>query len=216
MAQQALLSDQAAENAALQFGATSQNQIDQFMISQSNNMKQFNTSARNAMESFNVTEANRIAAIEAGNTLQASSLTAQLEADISKFNASIDNQRDTWNAANAQAVEQSNVQWRRQANTVNTAAANAANQMNVQNAYNISALDQTQLWQQLRDEAAYVRQAYENNEQRQAQLIATAIGNESAAGEDASTSSKSLLKLISDGGFASVYVEEETDPREAK
>jgi len=203
IAQQALLSDQSAQNAAKQFGATSQNQIDQFMISQSNNMMQFNTSAQNAMESFNVTEANRTAAIEAGNTLQADSLTAQLEADISKFNASIDNQRDTWNAANAQAVEQSNVSWRRQANTADTAAANAANQQNVQNAYNISALDQTQLWQQLRDEAAYVRQSYENNEQREAQLIATAIGNESAAGEDAGTTTRSLINMISNAGFGS-------------
>jgi hypothetical protein len=203
MAQQSLLSDQAAQNAAKQFGATSQNQIDQFMISQSNNMMQFNTSAQNAMESFNVTEANRTAAIEAGNTLQADSLTAQLEADISKFNASIDNQRDTWNAANAQAVEQSNISWRRQANTADTAAANSANQQNVQNAYNISALDQTQLWQQLRDEATYVRQAYENNEQREAQLIATAIGNESAAGEDSSTSTTSLLNMLANLGIGS-------------
>jgi len=196
IAQQALLSDQAAQNAAKQFGATSQNQIDQFMISQSNNMMQFNTSAQNAMESFNVTEANRTAAIEAGNTLQADTFTAQLEADISKFNASIDNQRDTWNASNAQAVEQSNISWRRQANTIDTAAANAANQQNVQNAYNISALDQTQMWQQLRDEAAYVRQSYENNEQREAQLIATAIGNESGAAKGATTSTSELLGLI--------------------
>jgi hypothetical protein len=203
MSQQALLSDQAAENARRQFGATSQNQLDSFLIGQANNMKQFNTSATNAMESFNVTETNRTAAIEAGNKLQADSLTKQLEADISKFNASIDNQRDTWNAANAQAVEQSNVQWRRQANTAETAAANAANQQNVQNAYNISALDQTQLWQQLRDEAAYVRQAYENNEQREAQLIATAIGNESAAGEDAGTTTRSLINMISNAGFGS-------------
>ena len=194
--QQRLLSDQAATNAAKQFGATSQNQMDQFMISQSNSMRQFNTSARNAMESFNVTEANRMEAIEAGNFLQADQFTAQLEADINKFNASIDNQRDQWNAANAQAVEQSNINWRRQANTVDTAAANAANQQNVQNAYNISALDQTQMWQQLRDEAAYIRQAYENNEQREATLIATAIGNESGAGEDASTSTSALLNLI--------------------
>ena len=202
MAQQSLLSDQSAKNAALQFGATSQNQIDQFMISQSNNMMQFNTSAQNAMESFNVTEANRTAAIEAGNTLQADSLTAQLEADISKFNASIDNQRDTWNAANAQAVEQSNISWRRQANTADTAAANSANQQNVQNAYNISALDQTQMWQQLRDEATYVRQAYENNEQREAQLIATAIGNESAAGgEKNSTTTTSLLNMLKNLGI---------------
>jgi hypothetical protein len=153
------------------------------------------------MESFNVTESNRMEAIEAGNMLQADTFTAQLEADINKFNVSIDNQRDTWNAANAQAVEQSNVQWRRQANTINTAAANAANQQNVQNAYNISALDQTQLWQQLRDEAAYIRQSYENNEQREAQLLATAIGNESAAGENATTSTLSLINLMKNAGF---------------
>ena len=103
--------------------------------------------------------------------------------------------------ANAQAIEQSNIQWRRQANTADTAAANAANQQNVQNAYNISALDQTQIWQQLRDEAAYVRQAYENNEQREAQLLATAIGNESAAGEDASTTTRSLINMIGGQGF---------------
>jgi len=155
------------------------------------------------MESFNVGEANRVKAINEGNELQASQANVQIEADLAKFNASIDNQRDTWNAANSQAVEQSNVQWRRQANTANTAAANAANQQNVQNAYNISALDQTQLWQQLRDEAAYVRQSYENNEQREAQLIATAIGNESAAGEDAGTTTRSLINMISNAGFGS-------------
>tara|TARA_R110000822_G_scaffold70428_1_gene170384 strand:+ start:1348 stop:5109 length:3762 start_codon:yes stop_codon:yes gene_type:complete len=194
--QQALLSDQAAQNAAKQFGATSQNQLDQFLISQSNNMRQFNTSARNAMASFNTSETNRTAAIEAGNFLQADQFSAQLEADISKFNVSIDQQRDQWNAANAQAVEQSNISWRRQANTADTAAANAANQQNVQNAYNISALDQTQMWQQLRDEAQYMRQSYEANEQREAQLIATAIGNESGATKDATTSTSSLLDLI--------------------
>ena len=196
MAQQALLSDQAAENARRQFGATSQNQIDQFMINQANNMAQFNTSATNAMRSFNVTESNRMAAIEAGNTLQADQFTAQLEADINKFNTSIDTQRDQWNAANAQAVEQSNIQWRRQANQIDTAATNAANQQNVQNAYNMSALDQTQMWQQLRDEASYIRQSYENEENRKTQLYATAIGNEAGATKDSGTTSSTLVNLV--------------------
>jgi len=197
--QQALLSDQSAQNAAKQFGATSQNQLDSFLISQSNNMKQFNTSARNAMASFNTTETNRKSAIDAGNTLQADQFTKQLAADINKFNVSIDQQRETWNVANAQAVEQSNITWRRQANSVDTAAANAANQQNVQNAYNISALDQTQYWQQLRDEAAYVRQAYENNEQRKAQLLATAIGNEASA--EKNKTAVSILTDIADKYF---------------
>ena len=185
MSQQSLLSDQAAQNVAKQFGATSQNQIDQFLISQSNNMRQFNASSRNAMESFNVTEANRMAAIEAGNELQADTFTEQLNADINKFNATIDNQRDTWNAANAEAVEQSNIQWRRNANLADTAAENGSNQQNVQNAYNISALDQTQMWQQMRDEADYIRTSYENEETRKTQLYATALGNEAGASSDA-------------------------------
>jgi hypothetical protein len=159
-------------------------------------MSQFNATQNNAMSQFNASEKNKMEAQQAGNELQASTMNAQIEADISKFNSSIETQRDTWNAANAQAIEQSNVNWRRQANTAQTAAANAANQQNVQNAYNISALDQTQMWQQLRDEAAYVRQAYENNEQREAQLIATAIGNESGAAKDSTTSTSGLLDLI--------------------
>ena len=196
MEQQRLLSDQSAANAAKQFNAQSQNQADQFNTNLAATMEQFNASQANAMEQFNTQETNRQAAIEAGNQLQADIATAQLDVEVQKFNEQSDLQRDQWNAANAQAIEQSNVNWRRQANTADTAAANAANQQNVQNAYNISALDQTQLWQQLRDEAAYVRQAYENNEQREAQLIATAIGNESGAGEDAGTTTLSLLNLI--------------------
>ena len=58
-------------------------------------------------------------------------------------------------------------------------ATSAANQQNAQIAYNMSSQEQTQLWQQLRDETAYIRQNYENEQQRKAQMIATAIGNES-------------------------------------
>tara|TARA_Y100000385_G_scaffold208881_1_gene216633 strand:- start:481 stop:654 length:174 start_codon:yes stop_codon:yes gene_type:complete len=43
------------------------------------------------------------------------------------------------------------------------------------------------MWQTLRDEASYIRQAYENNEQRKAQLLATAIGNEASAEKNKTT-----------------------------
>ena len=53
------------------------------------------------------------------------------------------------------------------------------------------------MWQQLRDEAAYVRQSYENEEQRKAMLYATAIGNEAGAGgAKNSTGSSTLVNLI--------------------
>ena len=196
MAQQRLLSDQAAKNSAKQFNAQSQNQADQFNTNLEATMEQFNASQANAMEQFNTQEINRQAAIEAGNKLQADIATAQLDVEVQKFNEQSDLQRDQWNAANAQAIEQSNVNWRRQANTADTAAANAANQQNVQNAYNISALEQTQLWQQLRDEATYVRQAYENEENRKTQLYATAIGNEAGATKGSTTTSSTLVNLV--------------------
>jgi len=176
--QQAMLSDQAAQNAASQFAAASQQQADQFMASLNVQVEQYNSSAAAAQSQFNASEANRMEAIQAGNDLQAQQFNEQMAVDVKKFNEQSDFQRDQWNAANAQAVEQSNTQWRRQANLQDTAAQNAANQQNAQIAYNMSAQEQTQLWQQLRDEAAYVRQNFENEQQRKAQMIATAIGNE--------------------------------------
>ena len=181
--QQAMLSTQAAENAAKQFSAASQQQADQFMANLSVQVDQYNASASAARDQFNATEKNRMEAINAGNDLQAQQFSEQLNADVQKFNEQQDFQRDQWNASNAQAVEQSNVQWRRQANLANTAAQNTANQQNAQIAYNLTSQEQTQLWQQLRDEAAYIRQNFENEQQRKAQLLGTAIGNEKLAGK---------------------------------
>ena len=198
MDQQRLLSAQSATNASKQFNATSENQINQFNTSLAATISQFNKTQSNTMEQFNKSEKNKLAAIDSGNALQAATAEAQIEADVSKFNNQQDLQRETWNAANAQAVEQSNVQWRRQANTAGTAAANAANQQNVQNAYNMSALELTQLWQQIRDEATYIRQAYESNEGREAQLLATAIGNEGAMYKGRTGGVSTLVNIVKD------------------
>ena len=178
MSQQRLISNAAAQNAAAQFGAASENDTNKFMSNLSAQVDQYNTSAAAAREQFNATETNRRAAQEAGNQTEVDKLNAQMSTDISKFNEQQDLARDQWNAANAQAVEQSNVQWRRQANTADTAAQNAANQQNAQMSFNLTSQELTQVWQQMRDEAAYLRQSYENDEQRKAQLLATAIGNE--------------------------------------
>jgi len=195
--QQAMLSTQAAENAAKQFGAASQQQADQFMTNLSVQVEQYNSSANAAREQFNATESNRLAAINAGNDLQAQQFSEQLESDIAKFNEQQDFQRDQWNAANAQAVEQSNIQWRRQANLADTAAQNTANQQNAQIAYNLTSQEQTQLWQQLRDEASYIRLNFENEQDRKAQLLATALGNEKFASKK-SYDASSWLSTVTD------------------
>ena len=190
--QQKLLADQSADNAAKQFNAANQQQTDQFMATMKNNISQFNASQDNAMRQFNASEVNRINALNAGNQLQADQFNAQLDQDAQKFYESNVLAREQFNATNAQAIQQSDLAWRRNTNTAATAAYNAANQQNVQNEYNITALEQAQIWLQTRDALAYIRQSYENEEQRIAQLYATAIGNESgmAKGGAFTTASK--------------------------
>ena len=51
----------------------------------------------------------------------------------------MDFQREEFNTKNETAVSQSNVAWRRQANTADTAAQNAVNQQNAQNAFGLTA-----------------------------------------------------------------------------
>lgn len=192
---QTLLSNQSAENAARQFNAATQTDVDKFMSNLSATVKQQNAAQLNAMRQFNVTEVNRQAAIKAGNQLEAEKATAQLKADVEKFNEQVDLQRDQWNAANAQAVEQSNIAWRRQANTINTAAQNAANQQHAQNVFNLNNMELAQLWQQLRDESSYLNSSYENEQNRKTQLYATAIGNE-AGGASGRTNLNTLITKI--------------------
>jgi hypothetical protein len=79
---------------------------------------------------------------------------------------------------NAQAVEQANTQWRRQANTINTAAQNAINQQNAQNAFTMSTQAQAFLWQELRDEADFNFKRTEGELQRKASLTIAALGND--------------------------------------
>ncbi len=181
--QQRMLSNASAENARRQFNASTQTQVDQFMSSLAANISQFNTQQTNAMSSFNATEANKVSALNAQNEIQVQEFNTQMMVQVDQFNSNQDLAVQQWNAANAQAVEQSNVQWRRQANTADTAAQNAINQQNVQNSFSLTAQAQAAMWQELRDQATFDQQSYENKEDREAQLYAAAIGNESAAAE---------------------------------
>ena len=177
--QQRMLTATASENASKQFNATSQSQTDQFMSSLGQQLNLQNTAQSNAMQQFNTSEANRLAAINAGNTLDAAKFSNQMNTQVEQFNTQIDFQRDQWNKQNSQAVEQSNVNWRRQTNMAETAAQNAANQLQAQQLFTLDQQEQAFLWQQLRDEATYYRTQYESEEQRKTTLYATALANES-------------------------------------
>ena len=179
--QQRLLSNASATNAAKQFNASSENQTNQFMASLKASIDQFNVAQVNAIKTFNATEDNKAAAQNAGNKIAVEQFNSQLKTQVNQFNSQQEAAVKQWNAANAQAIEQSNIQWRRQTNTANTAAQNAINQQNVQNAFSLTAQAQAALWQELRDMATFTFQSRENKEDREAQLYATAIGNEAAA-----------------------------------
>ena len=126
---QALFTDQAAENAALQFNAVSENQTNQFFSSMNTQVSQFNATQRNAMDQFNVNSVNA----------------------MRQFNSEVQQQRDLFNAQNGLIVAQANAQWRQNIATLNTAAQN---QSNMDFAKTINALTSTnldQVWQRERD-----------------------------------------------------------------
>jgi hypothetical protein len=181
--QQRVLSNQAAQNAAAQFNAASENQTNQFMTNLSAQMNQYNASQTNAMSQFNATQQNAAAARDAQREADVNKFNAQLVTQVDQFNSQQDFARNQWNAQNSAAVEASNVQWRRQANTINTAAQNQINMQNAQNAFGLTAQSQALLWQELRDQADFDFRAFENEENRKAQIISTAIANEGKAGE---------------------------------
>jgi len=200
--QQRLLSNQSAANAAAQFNAASENQTNQFMANLKVQTDQFNTSQMNAMSQFNATQANAAAARDAQREADISKFNAQLVTQVDQFNSQQDFARNQWNAQNAAAVEASNVQWRRQANTVNTAAQNQINMQNAMNAFNLSSQSMSFLWQELRDQADFDFRASENEQNRIAQILATAIANEGKAGERYDDSTYSLITgLVGSFGF---------------
>ena len=194
--QQRLLSNQSAQNAASQFNAASENQTNQFMTNLNAQMNQYNASQANAMEQFNATQSNAAEARRAGREADIEKFNAQLITQTDQFNSQQDFARNSWNAQNAATVEASNVQWRRQANTVNTAAQNQINMQNAQNAFGLSTQAMSFLWQELRDQADFDFRSYENEENRKAQIISTAIANEGKAGEKYDDYLSDLLSTV--------------------
>lgn len=147
--QSAILSDTAANNAARQFNATSENQVNQFMESLKANTSQFNASQQNAMEQFAVSEANA----------------------MEQFNTSQINQRDQFNTSNALLISQANAQWRQTATTLNTAAKNEANMFAAKSATEITMATLDQTWQRERDLMDYAFRSTEGAKDRALQII---------------------------------------------
>jgi len=162
---QSVLSDQAAENAQLQFNAESINQVNQFFDSMSTQINQFNAAQANAMEQFNAGEENA----------------------MTKFQAELDNQRDMFNAQNELVIAQANTVWRQTIATANTAALNEANMAEVMAANNLTMQGLAELWQQERDLLDFAWTSSEKQMDREHELAKANIQADGA--EDAAYSS---------------------------
>jgi hypothetical protein len=173
--QQSLLSDQAAENAAKQFNASSQTQVAEFMTNLAATLAQSNAAQVNAMKTFQASETNKMTALSAQLNEQAAateyttkanlsqSNAAQMNAvllanmqqqnQVAEFNSNLQSQREEFNATNALAIEQSNVAWRRTIATNTTADLNAAAKLDAQNQTQLDNTQLNNLWQAYRDYA---------------------------------------------------------------
>ena len=173
--QQVLLSDQAARNAALQFNATSTNQVNQFYDSLNSNIQLQNSQRTDAMAQFNNAEANKVAALNAKNETALADANAQRETAISQYNKTLEDARGRFNVENQRVIDQSNAVWRRSINTANTTAVNAANETNAMNLLSLSNFGMNSLWQQWRDEASWVQTTSQNQANRDHNLAIAAL-----------------------------------------
>lgn len=146
---QSLLSDTAAENAALQFNAASENQVNTFFADLEANISQFNADQQNAINMFN--------AEEAGAT--------------SRFNANMENMRLQFNATQRLAIAQANAVWRQ---NIATQEFQAQHDSNMEYASTLNAFSQTamdEIWQRERDIMSFSWQSGENAAERATSLL---------------------------------------------
>ena len=145
---QAMFKDAAEENARRQFNAKNELQVEEFFAELTSQVETANANRRAAVDQFNAGE-----------------LNAQ-----SQFNAAMRDNREKFNANMQYAVDQSNVQWRRQVNTADTAIQNETNRLNAQFLFNASQNALNNLWQKYRDNAAWNFQKTESYLQRQHEI----------------------------------------------
>ena len=199
--QQTLLSDNAARNAALQFNATSQNQVNQFYDNLNTNIQSQNAQRSDAMAQYTNAEANKIAALNAKNATAVADANAQRDTAISQFNKTLEDARSRFNVENQRVIDQSNAVWRRSINTANSTAANAANETNAMNLLNLSNFAMSGLWQQWRDEASWVQTSSQNVDNRDHNMAIAALERTTAFDLQNSAQKAALYGLLGQFGM---------------
>lgn len=153
----ALLSDTAAENAANQFNAKSENEVDMFFAELGSSIEQTSLNRKFAIEQFNVGQ----------------------KTAVDEFNAQMQTNRDQFNANMQLQIDQSNAVWRRKINTAETATQNEENRINVTTLLGIQQNAMNNIWQAYRDQASWNMKVSENARDRahNAAMQSSAIAN---------------------------------------
>jgi len=145
----ALLSDQAAVNAAKQFNAASENQTNQFFSNLAAQIQQFNAEQVNKNNQFNAGQTNA----------------------MTQFNVGLESQRQQFNATNSLVIAQANAQWAQAYTLADNAAINAANRDAAMFTNELTMAGYNNILQSERDSISYAFKAYENIQQRELQLL---------------------------------------------
>ena len=164
-----MLTDQAAENAAMQFNASSENQATQFFSNLAATVGQFNADQANAMERFNAGEANALA----------------------EFNATQRNLREQFNATNSLVIEQANAQWYQTVATTDNAAINQSNRDAAQAASEMTGLAFNAVMQESRDIMSYAFQTADNDATRATNIAIAKYTADAAAAQSAADAAAS-------------------------
>jgi predicted HNH restriction endonuclease len=167
------MSDTAAENAARQFNASSQDQVGMFFSNLQTNIQQFNNEQANAMEKFNAGEANA----------------------ISQFNAAQQNARDQFNASQALVVEQANAQWEQSITTMDNAAQNQANRDAAIAANGYTETTYNNMLQQERDALDYAWRTADNAMQRENSLLISEMQTQASVDQARGEGAGKLLEI---------------------
>lgn len=160
---QALLSDQAAENAARQFNATSENQTNQFFADLSTSVAMSNQVQRNTMARFNAGEKNAI--------------------ETMLFQEQ--NRREEFNATAALEIEQANTRWAQEITTRDNATLNQAARDAAIAANEFTMTGYNNEVQGMRDMIDYAWRSSENARDRENRLLLQNMTNEAAAARSA-------------------------------
>jgi hypothetical protein len=162
---QKLFSNQASENAARQFNATSTNQVEQFFTTLENSVSEANANRLTAIGQFNAGETNA----------------------FNQFIANQELSRETFNSNQLASIKAANANWFRSISTINNGNQMASNSFAAQATLGLREKEYNNLWQKRRDDAAFIFQSVESALDRDAataalsQQAAIARGNQKAS-----------------------------------